>query len=383
MPEAGRVDAGRENRQNAGQDECSREEYLMKKKLKIRLDDEKLEKIAWAPYDTIDHPSRMDWQRSYVALCALAEQNPEEGSYPNALGYICYYGRWNGSHSDSCWNGTPDYEEARKWFEKGTELGMIESHYKLADMLLKGLGGPEDKKRAGELYQRVYWYCRDQFEHGKRNSKFADTALRMGRLYHEGILPAKDDQEALSYLLEAKYAIEWRKLYDYYGDDTVEKNIRDLIEECEQPDDEIRKLKFYGMGLARVPEYLLPKRDSRMSVDLEMDDRGFIRLEFRKREKDGKKPGRILWSIAPAMKCFMTDFVVVYGKNMSLIWSEHPGETLLCDDYRYDETTGTHLFTLEGKPQLKLRGGEYVLPMDEFWMTEIRDHPEAGADIVQ
>ncbi len=63
------------------------------------------------------------------------------------------------------------------------------------------------------------------------------------------------------------------------------------------------------MGLARVPEYLLPKRDSRMSVDLEMDDRGFIRLEFRKREKDGKKPGRILWSVAPAMKCIMAELL--------------------------------------------------------------------------
>ena len=190
--------------------------------------------------------------------------------------------------------------------------------------------------------------------------------LAMGRLYHEGSLPAKDDQEALGYLLEAKYAIEWRKHYDFYGDEAVEKNIRDLIAECEQPDEETKKLDFYGMGLGRVPEYLLPKHDSRMSVDLDADDNGIIRLEFRKREKDGKKPGRILWSVAPAMRCFMTDYVVVYGKDMSLIWSENPGETIYCDDYRYDEGTGTHLFTLEGKPQLKLRGGEYVLPMNEF-----------------
>ncbi len=334
----------------------------------------RLKKTAWAAYDTIDNPTRGDWKRSYDALKQLAELYPDYGSYPNALGYLCYYGRHTGE---------PDYAEARKWFEKGTELGAIESNYKLADMLLKGLGGPKDKKRAGELYQRVYWYCRDEFEHGKRDGKFADTALRMGRLYHEGTLPAKDDLEALGYLLEAKYAIEWRKHYDFYGDETVERNILNLIAECRQPDEEVKNLQFYGMGLARVPEYLLPRKQSQMTIDLDMDDRGFIRLEFRKREKDGTKPGRILWAVPPAMRCFMTDFVVVYGKDMSLIWSDNPGETIICDDYEYDPATDTHLFTLEGKSQLKLRGGEYVLPMNEFMIQTILDHPEATTSIVQ
>ena len=83
------------------------------------------------------------------------------------------------------------------------------------------------------------------------------------------------------------------------------------------------------------------------------------------------------------MKCFMTDFVVVYGTEVREIWTRNPGEPVVCDRYAYDEKTDTHEYYLDNVLQCRLRGGEYVLPMDEFWLTEIRDHPEAGADIVQ
>ncbi len=176
-----------------------------------------LEKTAWAPYDDIPSPTREDWQKSYDALMELCELEPEKSAYPNTLGYLCYYGRHTG--------GERKYSEARVWFEKGAALRNIESTYKLADMLTDGLGGPVDRERALRMYLHMYLYCREEFENGQKEGKFADTALRMGRLYHEGKIPEKDDLEALGYLLEAKYAIEWRKQYDYYGDDAVEKNI--------------------------------------------------------------------------------------------------------------------------------------------------------------
>lgn len=38
---------------------------------------------------------------------------------------------------------------------------------------------------------------------------------------------------------------------------------------------------------------------------------------------------------------------------------------------------------MTGEEQCLLRGGYYVLPMDEFWMTELRDHPEAESGVCQ
>ena len=171
------------------------------------MDRKALETIAWAPYDTIENPSMEDWRKSYDALTELAGRYPKDGDYPNTLGYLCYYGRHTGER---------DYVEARRWFEKGHALNMIESAYKLADMLMDGLGGPEDRYTALKLYIDMYLYCRGEFEGGMRDSKFADTALRMGRVFHEGKTITRHDREALGYLLEAKYAIEWRKQYGEY-----------------------------------------------------------------------------------------------------------------------------------------------------------------------
>ena len=334
----------------------------------------KLERIAYAPYDTIQNPTREDWQKSYDALVQLAAEKPEDGRYPNTLGYLCYYGRHTGQRN---------YEEARMWFEKGNELHMIESAYKLSDMLAEGMGGPVDGQRALHLRLLVYFYCRDEFESGKRDGKFADTALRMGRMFHEGKIVPKNDLEAIGYLLEAKYAIDCRKQYHEYGDSTVEKHIRRVMDECEKPDEKVQKMEQYGMRLDRVPEHIQPWDGVLMTVRIDADDMGVLRLEFRRKRADGKKPNRILWSVAPAMKCFMTDSIVLYGADVREIWNKNPGELVVCDRYENDEENGTYLFYLEDELQCRLRGGRYVLPMDEFWMTELRDHPETDSDISQ
>ena len=75
----------------------------------------------------------------------------------------------------------------------------------------------------------------------------------------------------------------------------------------------------------------------------------------------------------------MTDCVVLYGAEIRQIWNKNPGEPVVCDRLEYDEKTDTWLFMLEGEVQGRLQGGRYVLPMDEFWKTAIRDAGEAGA----
>ena len=46
-----------------------------------------LEDIAYAPYERIDKPTAEDWKKSYDALKELCELVPDEGMYPNTLGY--------------------------------------------------------------------------------------------------------------------------------------------------------------------------------------------------------------------------------------------------------------------------------------------------------
>ena len=83
------------------------------------------------------------------------------------------------------------------------------------------------------------------------------------------------------------------------------------------------------------------------------------------------------------MRCLMTDAVVLYAVEIRMIWNIHPGEQIVCDRYEYDEKKDLHLFYLGDELQCKLMGGAYVLAMNEFIFTEMRDHPETGSDICQ
>ena len=336
------------------------------KKKKIRA----LEKIAYDPYDRIEHPITEDWKKSYDALKELCELEPEESAYPNTLGYLCYYGRHTG--------GERKYAEARAWFEQGAQLRNIESTYKLADMLMKGLGGDTNIRRALRYYDFLYDFCRNQFESGREDGKFADVALRMGRMYHEGIAVGKNDLEALGYLLEAQFALNRRKRFKEYGDGTVEKNIRTLIDECEKPDEEVLNAAAYGLGLGRVLDRFL-NEDHHLTLTIQEQEDGPLRLEFRRKSITGKKPNKVLWSVPPAMKCFMTDFVVLYAADFREVWCEEPEKTLVCDGYSYEPQTETYLLTLNEKVRCRIAGGDFFLPMEEFFKTGARN-AENGSD---
>lgn len=281
------------------------------------------------------------------------------------LGNLCYDGRLT--------SGVRQYKEARYWFDQGAKLKDTEASYKLADMLLEGIGGPPDPQRAWSLYLRTYLYCRCEFEDGKSDSRFADLALRMGILRHEGRILEKSNYEALSYFLEAKYAIKERECYHLYGDDEVEKYILHMIGECDEPDFETQREGIYLVGLGRVPLLLMSEDNMLMTIDVEYTNGPITRLVFRRKRRDGKKPWKILWSIPPAMRCIMTEFVVIYGHTIRRIWTRNPGEQVLCDEFRYRKETNAYLFYLDGKLQCELQGGEYMVPLDEFWLTQISD----------
>ncbi len=320
------------------------------------MDTQALLEIAYAPYETIEHPTREDWRKAYDALIDLAESDPKNGTYPNTLGYLCYYGRHTGER---------DYAEARKWFEKGADLCVIESTYKLADMMIAGQGGPKDPEKAVGYYEFLYGYCRHQFEAGNDDSKFPDLALRLGRIFHDGTTVGKNDIVALGYLLEAQYALNRRKRFREYGDGTVEKNILSLMADCEQPDRERKEQRLHGLQPGRVPAYFIDE-DHLLSFEIEPMDSGVIRLACRRVRKDGKKPSEVLWSIPPAMVCFLTPAVVLYAADVRLVWNKDPGKPVLCDRYEYDEEKSLHKFFLGDDLRCRLMGGDYYLSMDDF-----------------
>ena len=323
---------------------------------RYRMDKQALLNTAYAPYETIEHPTREDWQKAYDALKELAGHDPKNGNYPNTLGYICYYGRHTGER---------DYAEARMWFGKGADLCMIESTYKLADMMMAGQGGPKDPEKAVRYVEFLYGYCRRQFESGNDDSKFPDLALRLGRIFHEGIAVEKNDAAALGFLLEAPYALNRRKRFEEYGDSTVEKNILSLIADCEQPGGEMKKRRLHGLRPGRVPACFVDE-DHRLTFEILPMEDGLIRLGCRRVRKDGKKPNEVLWSITPAMVCFLTPSVVLYAADVRMIWNKTPGEPVLCDRYEYDEAKDLHLFYLGDDLRCRLMGGDYYLSMDDF-----------------
>jgi len=163
-----------------------------------------------------------DWTASRDCLLRLMEldNNPATA---NSLGYIYYYGRTNG--------GEPQYDKAFYYFSIGAAGGVYESRYKLADMFANGFGVPKNEQIAADIIREMYddtiGYIRD----GIFCCKFADVALRMGRVLEKGIDCDDSASEAYYYYLQAEYAIRMRIAEGgEYGDSAVAHHINDAID---------------------------------------------------------------------------------------------------------------------------------------------------------
>jgi len=165
-----------------------------------------------------------DWQRSRECISRLfeLEEVPRKAFLANTLGYIYYYGR--------CSDGVPDYAQAYKYFSFAAFNGVYEAKYKIADMYLNGYGvcrSPETARTMiGQLYEENLPYiCNGQFD-----CKFADVALRMGKLSED----SGDAEQALYYYTQAEYAIRMRMAeVNSYGDAKVAAAIRSALTELQ------------------------------------------------------------------------------------------------------------------------------------------------------
>ena len=176
-----------------------------------------------------------DWEESLSCLLKLVDLT-EDPYYYNTIGYIYYYGRCN--------NGNPEYEKAFKYFAVGAAHGIFESMYKVADMFISGNGCLKNPAAGAKIILSMYNENADIFCDGGFDGKFADVALRIGGLFEKGIGVEQSIEEAYSFYLEAKLAIDMRlKEYDFYGDKKVKKSIDEAIERvsCKLPKDYLKK----------------------------------------------------------------------------------------------------------------------------------------------
>lgn len=167
-----------------------------------------------------------DWQRSQALLLKTFECT-HEPFLANTLGYIYYYGRGN--------NGLAEYSEAFRYFSFAAAHGVIEAQYKLADMYAKGQGTWQSGEAAALIIHRLYSELLDDFCQGE-GLKFADVALRMGRLYEAGCGVETSPYQAYAYYLQADYALKRRQqLGKAYGDGKVAENIRAALKRLVPP----------------------------------------------------------------------------------------------------------------------------------------------------
>lgn len=163
-----------------------------------------------------------DWNTSRDCMIRLFEKK-DDPQYANTLGYIYYYGRYNG--------GIPEYDKAFHYFGIAAANGLYEGMYKLADMYRHGYACRQSKRTARSLYQIVYDDSIKNFLKG-HPANFADAALRMGNVYAKGIDADVDPIAAYHYYVQADYAAKLRaQESDFFGNKTVVINIQKVLEE--------------------------------------------------------------------------------------------------------------------------------------------------------
>ena len=128
-----------------------------------------------------------------------------------------------------------------------------------------------------------------------------------------------------------------------------------------------------------MPDRFL-NEDHDLTFTIMVSREGNFRLEVRRKHvKKGKKPNKVLWSIPPAMKCFLTDFVVLYAEDVRELWCAEPGKPVVCNGFSYEPQKDMYYFTYNEQVRCSLTGGEFMLPMEEFFITGARN-AEDGSD---
>ena len=266
-----------------------------------------------------------DWEAARDSFLQIYRETGK--AWPaNTLGYIYYYGRCN--------NGVPEYEEAFRWFSIGHAGGVHESTYKLGDLFAGGLGVPKNGEIACNLYSSVYQDSLEKFLHGAAWTKFADTAIRMGNCFRDGIGRWEDFEEAYGYYLQADMALRMRMSSGaYFGDESVKARLDETIRKIREVYTDHKKVmrEEYPFWM----HWMLDRnhRACRMSWK-ELKD-GKFSLTFSRAPDAENGSDRIMATFPAGDYCALLRKITVQTeKGASLTVKDNAGEVLF-DDYEF------------------------------------------------
>ena len=276
-----------------------------------------------------------DWERSRECISKLFEENGDP-VYANSLGYIAYHGR--------CSDGVPDYDAAFRYFSYGSANGIIESTYKLADLYAGGKGIWKSEEAAFRLVQELYVDTMKRFCGGELTGKFADVALRMGRLYENGSVEEEPNlSAAYYYYLQARYAIRFRrKLANDYGDDVVERNIENAITRIE-PEVPLETKKTCRRSSPWVLQMAIAM-DKHVLVTFRKYADESIKLILDRYEEDDSELHDFLVTIPEYRYCAMQETVTMRTGKTADCFIMEENEPILITSVSYDQDEGEWVF---------------------------------------
>ncbi len=265
-----------------------------------------------------------NWEAARDAFLFVYEQTGEAWA-ANTLGYIFYYGRCNG--------GVPQYEKALHWFSIGHANGIQESTYKLGDLYANGFGVLKNEDTAHSLYWQVYQDTLNTFLKDIRDSKFADAAIRMGNCCRDGIGCSVELKKAYGYYLQARLALDLRKDYGLFGDESVRSRLEESMRK-------IRETR--GEKAASFPEespfwlkWMLDRDHRACLMTWKAMKDGRFALSFVRAPDTENESDFILATVPEADYCRrLRKITVKTDRNASLTVKEGAGEVLF-DDYVY------------------------------------------------
>ena len=281
----------------------------------------------------------------------VEDSSKSKAYYANTLGYMYYYGRGNG--------GVPQYEEAFKWFSMGAAGGVYESRYKICDMLSQGLGIPKDELAAAHGIWDLYYENLKLIREGHFDTKFADIALRAGRIKERGIGCEKDMEAAYYHYLQARYAIKMRMaLVENYGDEKVAANIEEALTQV-YPQTTFSghvpghkspmqwEIELHGLRHL-LGEQLGDGRRFSLKVKSRKDDEVVLVFKPVKRT-DEKYAPKMFLTIPEAGFCGMAKKLVVRMSDVSFPDIPAEGQSVVFDDIDCSMAFKTYSFTLYGE----------------------------------
>lgn len=282
-----------------------------------------------------------DWVRArdcIEKLFEVEESIDEKALAANALGYIYYYG-WDN-------DGVGEYELAYKYLSFAAFNGIFEAKYKIADMYKNGYGVIQSSDTSDNIITELYNENLKHIRGGTLDSKFAQTACRMGIMYEE----REEYNEALHYYLQAEFAFNM----------------------CRYDDDDVKAAKAVSAAIARVknesnfnpncnechfsPEKILGDEltdGKKLDLVIKKQSELNYKMTFSPHQTPDGKPRKMFITFYPFEICGFFDKIDAIFSAKKPLDENLLGRVFVIDDMKFCD------FFLDGKKVLALNGLGY------------------------